>query len=421
MVIKINLLKKLEVGLTRRYRLGILLVLAAATTVGYLARMGVSVALPFISKDFNWTLSQQGNLGGLLLGIFLVSYGVSNLFFSPYVDQFGSKKSLSVAAAAWSASLLIAAFFGGNYLIFLLSRVLLGLSQGILFPTASKVVVGWFPVKERARANSVFLAGGPIGSLLSPMLLAPLILQTSWQASFYVVAATGFVLVIPVLIFLADSPEDCGSNQPDAPKGKVSGLSIIEKTKSLFSDGQFRLVVLVFWGMNCIWWGVSLWLPTYLVEAAGVSMGEMAYSATIPYLGALAGLFISSWVSDLTGNRKRIVLLSLLLQPVLFLLLALLGSPVRAVVLTLLVTIFFANNMAVPLIFAMLQSTAVEGSVGAATGIMNGIGNGLGVAGPLSIGFVLSITGSYNLALLSLGALAVLVAIPFAFYYNPAE
>ncbi|MFP3953194.1 MAG: MFS transporter [Candidatus Acetothermia bacterium] len=415
------MLKKLEVGLTRRYRLGILLVLAAATTVGYLARMGVSVALPFISKDFNWTLSQQGNLGGLLLGIFLVSYGVSNLFFSPYVDQFGSKKSLSVAAAAWSASLLIAAFFGGNYLIFLLSRVLLGLSQGILFPTASKVVVGWFPVKERARANSVFLAGGPIGSLLSPMLLAPLILQTSWQASFYVVAATGFVLVIPVLIFLADSPEDCGSNQPDAPKGKVSGLSIIEKTKSLFSDGQFRLVVLVFWGMNCIWWGVSLWLPTYLVEAAGVSMGEMAYSATIPYLGALAGLFISSWVSDLTGNRKRIVLLSLLLQPVLFLLLALLGSPVRAVVLTLLVTIFFANNMAVPLIFAMLQSTAVEGSVGAATGIMNGIGNGLGVAGPLSIGFVLSITGSYNLALLSLGALAVLVAIPFAFYYNPAE
>ncbi|MBS3812670.1 MFS transporter [Candidatus Bipolaricaulota bacterium] len=414
------MLKKLEVGLTRRYRLGILLVLAAATTVGYLARMGVSVALPFISKDFNWTLSQQGNLGGLLLGIFLVSYGVSNLFFSPYVDQFGSKKSLSVAAAAWSASLLIAAFFGSNYLIFLLSRVLLGLSQGILFPTASKVVVGWFPVKERARANSVFLAGGPIGSLLSPMLLAPLILQTSWQASFYVVAATGFVLVIPVLIFLADSPEDCGSNQPD-PKGKLSGLSIIEKTKSLFSDGQFRLVVLVFWGMNCIWWGVSLWLPTYLVEAAGVSMGEMAYSATIPYLGALAGLFISSWVSDLTGNRKRIVLLSLLLQPVLFLLLALLGSPVRAVVLTLLVTIFFANNMAVPLIFAMLQGTAVEGSVGAATGIMNGIGNGLGVAGPLSIGFVLSITGSYNLALLSLGALAVLVAIPFAFYYNPAE
>ncbi len=418
-MVLIDFLNRIEVKLSRRYRLGILFILVTSTTAGYLARMGVSVALPFISEQFNWTLSQQGNLGGLLLGIFLVSYGLSNLLFSPYVDAFGSKRSLAVAASAWSVSLLIAALFGGNYIIFLLSRVLLGLSQGILFPTASKVVVGWFPPRERARANSAYLAGGPIGSLLSPLLLAPLILRTSWEASFYIVAATGFTLIVPVLVFLSDRPKK-GSATLSKPEGTGGSIaSFVDKARVLLTDGQFLIIVLVFWAMNCVWWGISLWLPTYLVEAQGISMSEMSYSATVPYLGALSGLFASSWISDLTGNRKMIVLTSLLLQPVLFLLLALLSAPSRAVVLALLVTIFFANNMAVPLIFTMLQGTTSEESVGAATGVMNGLGNGLGVAGPLMIGFLVAITGSYNLALLSLGVLTLVVATPFWYFYRP--
>jgi len=420
-VIRINFLERFEVRLSRKYRLAILLLIVISTTIGYMARMGVSVALPFISEDFNWSVAQQGNLGGLLLGIFLVSYGVSNFLLSPYVDRFGTKKSLSVAAFAWSLSLLVASFFGHIYYVFLLSRILLGFSQGILFPAASKIVVGWFPLRERSRANSAYLAGGPLGSLLSPLLLAPLIVQTSWKASFYIVAATGFLLIIPVLIFLRDVPKNNENSNETRPQQTNASSNFGEYVKVLLVDRQFQLIVFAFWAMNCVWWGTSLWLPTYLVEAQNISFAEMSYSATIPYLGALAGLFLASWISDITGSRKKLVVFALFLQPLLFLILFLITSPTRVIVLIILVAVFFSANMSVPVIFTMMQGTTEEGSVGAATGVMNGIGNGVGIVGPLLIGFIVSLTGSYNLGLLSLGLISLIGAVTFQVYYHPGR
>ena len=74
--------------------------------------------------------------------------------------------------------------------------------------------------------------------------------------------------------------------------------------------------------------------------------------------------------------------------------------------------------MAVPIIFTLLQATAPESSVGSATGVLNGIGNGFGIAGPLIIGFIVSITGSYNIALLAMGILALVGGIVFQLQYR---
>ena len=80
-------------GLKGRSPTGIAFILFLTTLAAYIARVNLSVALPFISDDYGWTSVEEGLYGGLLLGIFLVGYGVSNVILSPLVDRFGPRKS----------------------------------------------------------------------------------------------------------------------------------------------------------------------------------------------------------------------------------------------------------------------------------------------------------------------------------------
>ena len=70
--------------------------------------------------------------------------------------------------------------------------------------------------------------------------------------------------------------------------------------------------------------------------------------------------------------------------------------------------VFFTGQLAPPLFFTMLQSKVPQEFLGSATGAMNGIGNGVSIIGPLSVGLVFSITGSYNYGLLSLAVIGTL-------------
>ena len=157
--------------------------------------MCIRDSLKFIAEEYGWNAAQLGNLGGILLGIFLIGYGISNVFLSPFIDKVGAKRVLIISIVSWSLTLFIAASLGHFYSVLLLSRLLLGLTQGVLFPAANKVTAFWFPENERARASSVFLSGGAIGSMITPLILIPIILKKSWKFAFYFAGLIGILLV----------------------------------------------------------------------------------------------------------------------------------------------------------------------------------------------------------------------------------
>lgn len=409
-------LDRISFDLPRKYKWLILGILFVSTLMGYVARMSVSVALKFISSDFGWSASQEGSLGGILLGIFLVSYGFSNVLLSPYIDKLGPKKALTFAISAWSLSVIFGAFFGNIYWMFLFSRVLLGLGQGVLFPTASKVTAGWFKEEERARANSIFLSGGPFGSMLSPLILTPIIVKTSWEITFYLFALLSLSIIIPVILFIKTSPK--GVNQKQNEETEKVELNIREDMKVLLKNRQFQIILIGFISMISVWWGIGLWLPTYLVEAQGLSISEMTFGASIPYLASALGMFSASWISDRTGERKKIIVIALISTTAVILSLTMLDIQSKIIAIFLLSLIFFLGQMSPPIFFALIQTRISEEILGSATGIMNGIGNGIGVIGPVSIGFIVAFTGSYNLGLIFLGSISLVGGILFQIIYK---
>jgi sugar phosphate permease len=385
---------------------GIAVILFLTTLAAYIARVNLSVALPFISNDYGWTSAEKGLYGGLLLGIFLVGYGVSNVILSPLVDRFGPRKSMIVAVAVFSVLTFLTGVVGLIFFAFIAARLLLGLSQGILFPSASKVTQAWFKPSDRSKVNSLHLSSMHFSNLLVPIFLIPLILVVGWAASFFAVAFITALVMIPLALYLRDSP----SSETKVVSRPIR--EVIQEAKAGLQSALRIKGILVLSAAdaagNLIWWGISLWLPTYLIMAKGLSVDEIVLVASLPYLGGVAGLYIGSWISDRTG--KRVLITTAFQLVAVFFIILLVSARDPGTIIVILAAIFFCISLLPPNCFTLLQGIAPSHLLGSATGVMNGLAVGLGVFGPMILGLAVATTGSYDIGLYIMAGMQVVSA-----------
>jgi len=366
----------------------------------YFGRVNISLALPFIIKDYSWTQFQKGNLGGILLGVFLVSYGLSNIFLSSLVYIIGFKNSLIIAILIWTISTFFGAILGNVYNLLLISRIFVGLGQGILIPIASKMVQNLFVSKERSRGNAYYLSGAGFANILAPLILVPLVVMFhSWRVMFYLVALIGIILILPIWFYLKDLTI-CFPDIQDINEeiGEMKTFESLKKELKKVIKGRNFLILVVSHSFMCIaLWGMLLWLPTYLTEIHkfNFNLEGMALGLTIPSIGGIIGLFVGSWIGDKTGKRIITIVMAFLATALLFLTISLFHSRLE-IILNLSLIMFF-RAMIAPNIFALLQSIVPSGTIIISTGLLNGIGHICGLIGPVMIGISIALSGSYKL------------------------
>lgn len=385
------------------------MIVFAVTLSAYIARVNVSVALPYISQDFGWDKVEAAIYGGLLLGIFLAGYGISNIFLSPLVDHFGPRKSLLVAVAIFSVLTFLTGLVGLVFSFLIIARILLGFSQGIVYPSASKVTQAWFQPRQRSRVNALHLSAMEWSNLLVPIILIPIIILTDWRYAFFAVGLLCALVLIPVFFYLRDCPEceRVRQHEHEQPLGELMRKAMRDLRAATKIKGIFILSAADAAG-NLVWWGISLWLPSYLF-AIGLTQTEVIWVASLPYLGGIAGLLIGSYLSDKTG---KVIWLTFAFQMVGALaVLLLIGTTTAAAIMMVLAILFFFIALFPPNAFTLLQGIAPPELMGSATGLMNGIAVGMGVFGPIVLGMAVAATGSYNAGFIIMALMQVLSAV----------
>jgi MFS family permease len=342
-----------------------------------------------------------GWLGGVLLGIFLVGYGRSNVFISPVADCYGPRKGLLIAVAVWSSLTLLTGLVGMYYAAFVLLRTSLGLAQGVVFPAAGKVTQAWFPPRRRSRMNAMYYGAIALANILSPLLLIPLILITSWNVMFIVLAAFGFALVVPIILWLRDSPQ--GETRCEQKDLRANLRYTYEQLKEAMRIKGLFVLTLGHALHAIAFWGLSLWMPTFLLMARGFEPTELVWAAALPYTGFIAGLVVGSTLSDRTGKRSVVTGAFCSAGAVVLLLMTVLTGQVETLIA--LGALFFFIALLGPNVATLLQGCCTSRLTCSATGIENGIANGLGALGPILTGMVVAVTGSYDAALVMLSAL----------------
>ncbi len=416
-----NITENIGLDLDKRYRWLILSLLFLTILIAFIGRLSTSVALEEIGSDLVWSDAEHGFLGGLLMGVFLIPYGFSNIFLSPNIDRYGSKITLTFALSGGSIAVFLGAFYGHNYTIFLISRMILGLSQGMMYPIATKVIAGWFEEKKRNKANSIFMIGAPFGIAIAPIIMGPVIRYTGWRASFYLVAMLGLLLIVPILLVINDTPSQKKRVVDKSKKEDSQKKHLLKDFKDLLFNDKFQQITFGFTAVNTVFWGTTLWLPSYLEHTTGFDISESAYLAAIPYVGAILGMLIGSWVSDLKGSSNGIILFSLLASGITILGLTVFPISGAYIALILLFFVFLFGQLAPPLFFTKLQNSTSNNKLGSATGLMNGIANTFGFVGPVSVGVIIALTDSYDLGLVFLSIIAFLGFLSFGKYLKKSE
>lgn len=371
-------------------------------------RLNVSVLL--VDPTF---LADMGLVGesakqGLLMTIFLLPYSFVNMLASPLGDRIGPVKTM-VIGLALSSLAMVWGGLAGTLVSLLVMRIMLGIGQGIYFPSQSNIVKKWFPPAERGTANAIYAAGGCIAPVIAIPLLTWLIESFGWRWAFFIPAVIGMVLLFPFFRgSVTDGPQENRFIKEDEAK-YIAGWSKEENTsvtgeingvRYVLTSGWFWLFTLAYIGYLSIWWGVMTWLPQYLVAARGFSIQNMSFLAMLPYLAGLLGLTAGGYLSDHYNRRAELAFISLF-GSALFIVLATYIPSNTAAVLFMSITIGL-SQIHYPSIWALLQDYIPSELIGTGSGLMNGIGNLGSALAPVIIGLLIQITGSYSAGLMYL-------------------
>ncbi|OXS29674.1 MAG: hypothetical protein BCS36_07610 [Desulfovibrio sp. MES5] len=388
--------------------------------IAYLDRVNVSVLAandPF--------LIEMGIKGvpvqiGMMMSVFLAAYGVANVLLSPLGDYLGPRKSMMLCIGLWTVSL----FMGGiasTFTLIIASRVLLGIGEGVYYPLQSVFVKNWFPKQERGRANAAWVVGQSVAPAIAMPFFAYLIAAFGWRSNFWVCLVLGLIPLYLLWRHTADTPRKHRSineaelslieEGQDTPAPKGEAIPLKERLKGFV--GNYRYWLLVFWYLclQCMYWGLITWLPSYLKTARNFSWQEMGWLASLPFVLSVIFKVFSGVLADKVGRSAPILMAAMFCAGICVYLGATTEHKYLSAVLLALAVAFC--TMGTPVAWTLLQGIIPTSSMSTASGIMNGLANGLASLAPAMIGFFISTTGHYGGGLLCLvftGAAATVAA-----------
>lgn len=387
---------------TKTYRLGIIALLTAGTFINAVDRASLSIAVPFIIKDFGINAATMG----VALSAFFWAYVPGNVVSGNLADRFGSKKVLGWSAVIWSVFSALTGL-AQNVSHIVLFRMGVGAGEAASLPTNTKIVASNFPSTERGTAIMVALAGIRVGNAATPIMMAFLIANWGWRTAF-VVTGLGSLLWCVLWYF--------GFKDLSDVKAKEDGVKTKNSIpwKIIFTSRALIGLTLVKFTQDYLQYLFFTWVPGYLVMGRGFSVVTMGFYMSLAYATAAIAQPLVGWFSDwlikkgwsVNRARKSVqVVLQLLSSTIIIT-----GySDNVGLAMFFLVLAIGAESTCAGHTWALIAEVVPPKLVGTVGGVINALGSAGGALSPIVTGIIVSVTGSFTLAL-TIGGCSILVA-----------
>lgn len=382
--------------------------------VNYLDRSALSIANTTIQKDLAISPMQMG----VMLSAFSVAYAFSQLPLGALIDKLGSKLALGGSLVVWSvAQAAFGLFSSYGHLVGL--RVLLGIGEAPVFPSAAKALSEWFDTQERGTATGWVWSSTCIGPCLAPPLLTVFMVHLGWRGMFILTGVMGLVLALCWFKFYKSKAQymaETGRAEP-VPVQQVKASKV--RWTSLFKDRNTWGAFLGFMGVIYMIWLNLTWLPGYFEREHGLDLYRTAWVVSLAYLFGALGTIVAGKCCDrlvargmrVLASRKMMVILGLL-GGALFTLIVAFTTNVVACVILLCLTMFFINISSATA--WMIVNTIVPSERVASFGSIQNFGGYLaGSIAPILTGFSVQQSGSFSSAFV----ISAVVAACSAFAY----
>jgi ACS family D-galactonate transporter-like MFS transporter len=404
----------------RRWWIGILL--GSGILVNYFDRINLSVAGPQLQQAFGLDAAQLG----WLFSAFFWSYALVQIPTGLILDRFGVTPIGRIGAILWSIGTALTALAGGFGGV-LAARVLLGIAEAPAFPGNAKATGYWFPRKERALATAIFDAAAKFSNVIGAPLVAVTIIYFGWRGAFWGTAILSFIYFIAFYLFYRDPSADAhltagereyiraGGATPEGPSTGSPGAML----GYLLSSRKVWGLTIGFAAYGYSFYLFLTWLPGYLIHELHMSLIGSAGYTTIPWIVAtITDLVVGGWLIDHlisrgygeTKVRKTVLVLGMVTG------LAVFGAGFTTVAGWAIVWISIALGglaAAAPVGWSIPSLIAPKGGTGTIGGIMNFVNNLMGVVAPVTTGYIVGLTNSFNGAFLVAGVVLLIGVVSY--------
>jgi MFS family permease len=367
--------------------------LCLVIALNFIDRSSLSTAAPLIQQEFGLSSTQ---LGWLLSAFFWV-YTPAQVLGGWLVHRFDVRWVLGLGVLLWGAATSLMGLAGGFASIFVL-RLLLALGECVTFPSIQLVVSRTAGVAERGKVSSLISSGQGLGPMIGTLFGGLSMAAFGWRAMFVGLGAVTILWIWPWL---------------RASRGKIHD----ETSNSSLTPIPYRQILRrrEFWGMalgmfggNFAFFFVFIWLPSYLVKAGGLGVGDMSgivaaiygvYSLSVVAIGRFADMQTARKV-PITRVWKRIMSVGFAGA-----LVSITGcafvEPRASVWLLGFAGVFF--GFLTPALYTITSTLPGPRAVGHWAGALAVAGQLAGVFSPLVTGFLIDLTGKYDAAFLVAG------------------
>ncbi len=378
-----------DVGRTRWLRL--IPIAMAIYVISFMDRTNIGYAFAGIGHDFHVGKAAQGAAGG----IFFVGYILLQIPGGWLAEHWSAKKFITCMIVLWGLAAMACGAVE-SYTQLLVARFVLGVAEGGIWPAILVLISHWFPVRERARAYSFWMANLAVASIITQPLSGWIVSVTSWRVLFYVEGVLPFVIALPLwLLFVHDRPFQapwCSAAEREYIEASIRRDQEHEPRHAPFSQifstpAVYQLIV-VYFMIQVGFYGLNMWLPTLLKTLTQAGFGAVGLIATLPYITAIAMMSANGVLADRSAKYARHVLLPMLLASASLMASVLIGHAILW-----LSVLFICLAMGGALSYdgpfwAAASRTLPPVIVGGAMGLINALGNLGGFLGPFVGGWL---------------------------------
>ena len=254
--------------------------LLLASALNYMDRQTLSTIAPRITRQFQLSEEQFGNLETS----FGLAFAVGSLFFGGLVDKLPVRWVYPATLFLWSSVGFLTALASG-YTELLLCRTFLGFFEGGHWPCAIKTTLRLLDAKDRSMGNSVLQSGTSIGAILTPQFMKLFLTDQpdSWRPAFQVVGLLGVVWLVAWFY----SVRGTDLRPAPAPGGRSEGGSF---WSAVFSRRMLTVVIIISL-INTGWQLIRAWLTKFLVQGRGFTDFEALNFNSVFFIASDIGVF----------------------------------------------------------------------------------------------------------------------------------
>jgi MFS family permease len=387
------------------------LLLAAMVLLNYVDRGAIGIAAPKLKDE----LMLSAAAFGVVVSAFSWIYAPAQFAVGWLSDRFCVYRMIALGLAVWALATLLTGFASGFGMLVAL-RVMLGIGEGVAFPSASKIIARHVTAERRGLANgavAVSLAWGPaLGIFVGGLILH----AYGWRPIFFTFGTVTLLWIIPWLF--VSKPQWRGYAHGS---GKNVPVRRVMRNRTVWAMGIGHF------SNTYGFYFLLAWLPLFLVKVRGLPILEMTGMITIAYVVQGFSALSWGWLSDRlvkagwNEGRLRIGLMCIYHLASAASILGIGFSTAAPLILGWLVLGAVFGGIGGAHVYAIAQIYAGPEAAGTWVGVMNGVGNTSGIIGPIVTGLLIQQTGSYMSAFVVSAVIVAFGAIWWRLALPPVE